>query len=381
MAYTLSTIRSGMSAAPEKFVDYTTVKTVATSGVLDAGSTDFKVTQKASPGMFVAISAGAAWIKKSDGSMVYPCDLDLTGGLLEPVITGNASGNPRIDAVVLYIDLGATSNTTATNVAKTLVVPGTAAASPVAPLDATIQAAVGASNPFIRLATVAVANGASSIVNANITDTRTTVAFHPSLAAAFDVGDVKASFRTSASGRFKMMNGDTIGNTGSTATHAGPEYEALFNYLVGTLGYTPTTTWALNGKVALPDARDRSLIGAGTTYTNGATGGSATHTHTTGSFTLTTAEMPSHTHTQNAHTHVQDAHTHTVPFQNGDQDGSSSNGTINGGATATSSVVATNQSTIATNQNTGGGGSHNHGNTGSTSNVGPWLAVYHYIKY
>ncbi len=49
--------------------------------------------------------------------------------------------------------------------------------------------------------------------------------------------------------------------------------------------------WALcNGANGTPDLRDRFVVGAGTTYAVGNTGGSASHT-------LTTAEMPSHKHT------------------------------------------------------------------------------------
>lgn len=38
------------------------------------------------------------------------------------------------------------------------------------------------------------------------------------------------------------------------------------------------------------------LIGASSTYTVNSTGGSATHNHTTGNFTLTTNEIPWHDH-------------------------------------------------------------------------------------
>jgi len=49
---------------------------------------------------------------------------------------------------------------------------GTPAASPVAPTDNEISSALGASNPFIRLANVTVASGAASITSGNIEDTR-----------------------------------------------------------------------------------------------------------------------------------------------------------------------------------------------------------------
>lgn len=116
-------------------------------------------------------------------------------------------------------------------------------------------------------------------------------------------------------------------------------------------------------------AEDKFLLSAGSTYSNGTTGGSAT-------VTLTKDEMPSHTHTQNAHTHngasgrafvtdvegkginesrftaVSSGSTYTVRFESGDNWW----GVNNVG------------NTTATNQNTGGGKAHN--------NMPPYLAVY-----
>jgi microcystin-dependent protein len=61
-------------------------------------------------------------------------------------------------------------------------------------------------------------------------------------------------------------------------------------------------------------------------------------------------------------------HAHTTPFSNGDQDGSGSNGTINGGATATSSA-----STGITFAPFGSGTAHN--------NVQPYTVMPYVIKY
>lgn len=68
----------------------------------------------------------------------------------------------------------------------------------------------------------------------------------------------------------------------------------------------PVTSWCLcdgvvtNG-INVPDLRDKFVVGAGSTYTEGDTGGASTHTHTVsgsvGATTLTTSQMPSHNHT------------------------------------------------------------------------------------
>ncbi len=134
-----------------------------------AGTNDYKVEAQATPDMTVKVNSGKAYVYKSDNSMAYVSYLDANQNV---TISSNSSGNPRIDAVVIKIDLGVTPNNYADNVASLVVVQGTPAASPVAPTDAEIQTAVGSGNPFYRLAEVYVANGATSITNANITDKR-----------------------------------------------------------------------------------------------------------------------------------------------------------------------------------------------------------------
>ena len=103
-----------------------------------------------------------------------------------------------------------------------------------------------------------------------------------------------------------------------TATQAAlnaPIPAGLIALWSGSIAAVPSG-WALcNGSNGTPDLRDRFIVGAGTTYAVGATGGSLTssaaggHTHTessagghnhtgvTGDTSLTTNQMPSHTHT------------------------------------------------------------------------------------
>ena len=101
----------------------------------------------------------------------------------------------------------------------------------------------------------------------------------------------------------------------------------------------PSTLFGFGTWAAFGTGRVTVAIDAGQTEfdTVEETGGAKTHT-------LITAEMP--------------AHTHTIPFQNGDQDGSGSDGALNGGSTTSGS--------------TGGGGAHN--------NLQPYIVVYRWVR-
>jgi hypothetical protein len=174
------TIKSGASAHPESSVLQFVTDLLKTTGIMDiVNGTQFKVNQKASPGMGVKVHLGRAYLLASGGNG-YPVHMD-TDDSSAVTVEANVSGNPRIDAVVLYVNTGGTPNSDGSGVALLKDVAGTPGASPSAPSDSTIQSSVGAGNPFIRLANLAVASGASSILDSNITDTRTQVAFRSDL--------------------------------------------------------------------------------------------------------------------------------------------------------------------------------------------------------
>lgn len=134
---------------------------IATSGIFTSGS--LAITQAASPAMSVLAASGwAAVVGDYTTNMgVYQIYNDASTTLA--VTTANPS-NPRIDRVVVTVNdafySGVSNNVTFQ------VIAGTPAGSPVAPATPVMS---------ISLATIAVAAGATSILNANITDTRTLI--------------------------------------------------------------------------------------------------------------------------------------------------------------------------------------------------------------
>lgn len=145
------------------------------SGVINIGNNDMKVVERgAGANASVDVTIGQivigrdAYTNTEQDSYFF----GFTDTTQNVVITANTSGNPRIDAIVVYVDETADGATDNDNSLFFIAVAGTPAGSPSAPTDATIQTAVGVNVRWYRLANVAVANGFVSIVNANITDTR-----------------------------------------------------------------------------------------------------------------------------------------------------------------------------------------------------------------
>ena len=103
--------------------------------------------------------------------------------------------------------------------------------------------------------------------------------------------------------------------------------------------------------------QDTFLLAAGTNYTAGSTGGAASHKHTTGNCTLTVNQIPSHTHL------VYGGNNTNPPDWFG-------------GSTAAYGIMQRVGTSYDYLQYVGGGQAHNHGDTGDTSNLPPYLAVY-----
>lgn len=136
------------------------------SGVIQSAA--FTVTAQGTPDMTVRVSGSAA----ADDAFFVTATGNAYHGWSTAnenvTIDANASGSAKTDAIVLYVNT-ALSSGTADNPGG-LVLDSVRGASG-APTDGEINTAIG-SKPFIRLATVAVANGASSINSGNITDAR-----------------------------------------------------------------------------------------------------------------------------------------------------------------------------------------------------------------
>ena len=145
------------------------------SGILDVVGGHYKVEENATPDMYVKINPGVAYIKNSTSTKAYRTYLDTA--VTNVAVNSNSTVSDRVDPVVLYIDTSASPDANASNVAKLDVLDGTGTS---AMSDSAVQSAldslVGESNvPWTRLADITVPDGATSITNSDISDTRSQI--------------------------------------------------------------------------------------------------------------------------------------------------------------------------------------------------------------
>lgn len=156
------------SEAFQKAVSQLLVEGVATI----ATPTALQVIQRgAGANMSVDISIGSALISNSSGTFGISAWIDATAN---QTIATASGANPRIDAVVAWIDTSVISTITNNNPGslKFADVQGTVGSSPVAPTDSAVQSSLGAGIAWVRLANVTVPQSATQIVTANIADQR-----------------------------------------------------------------------------------------------------------------------------------------------------------------------------------------------------------------
>jgi len=267
-------IRNGMGACDEKDFSNVAVAFVSAGGGVVA-TTDYLVQAQGSPNNTVLVNTGKAYVPTSDGTMVYATRMDATQNV---TIAANSSGNPRVDSVVLYCDLSASPDAAADNVAKFFDVQGTPGGSPTAPTNAQILSAIGAGNPYIVLATIAVANGFTSINSGNITDARAFAkisggdsVFQSDFANYVHSGltiPTSASLTTTAAAGVIYFNGNKV----AVATDSGHTYAASSDTYVdvsgtGTFTYSGVANGAGAPALTASSIRIAKVVTSGTAVT------------------------------------------------------------------------------------------------------------------
>lgn len=155
----------------------------------------FTVVANGTPNMTVKVNPGSGRIPTGTypASYGYLISHDTSGG--ESVTISAAAASARKDYIVAYVDKGVAGSTSpgdvnnTNNVLKFVAVAGTPGGSPNPPTTMQIQTAVGASNPYIVIAEIAVGALVSTITNGNITDKRTMATLAMSLDASTVIKD------------------------------------------------------------------------------------------------------------------------------------------------------------------------------------------------
>lgn len=224
-----------------------------------------------------------------------------------------------------------------------------------------------------------------------------TLAQYQSLTIKFTgtlTANVTYQFPAGVGGRWIVQNNATGAFTITMASlGGGATFRATAGYtnfisdgtsLYGSFGGTPTgiiaiwsgsvatipTGWRLcDGTLGTLDLRNKFIVGAGSTYNVGDTGGVDT-------VTLSVTQMPSHTHTVagttaaagvHSHTVSDPTHAHGINVMTLAAGGATSPGAPGAGATT---PIATNTSTNGTGISIVAGGAHQHSLSGTTSSIG-----------
>lgn len=136
--------------------------------------------------------------------------------------------------------------------------------------------------------------------------------------------------------------------------------------------------------------KDKFLLSAGDSYPAGGEGGAETHKHTTQGHALTMAEMPSHNHNSRALSGSFSSRGYTTGSSNATQIVFTGTGIVSDSSLSTDmSVIDASGHSISgvrgtkitidathTHDTQGSNSAHSHGDTGETSNMPPYLAVY-----
>lgn len=194
MSLLLSNYTSNGSTKTDEYGTLFAIADLIGTGVIKG----LAVVANSTPAMNIYVQTGSAAIGTGTAPANYSYFVkNDTSGQGQQVTIATAAASPRIDYIVLYVDKSVAGSTAVTNNTNSIVkladVQGTPAGSPSVPSVGQIQAAIGATNPYIILAQIAVGASVSQITNANITDLR---GFAKIVPANMSLGALSASTAT-----------------------------------------------------------------------------------------------------------------------------------------------------------------------------------------
>lgn len=226
--------------------------TILAEGIVgdDAGAIGLATIENAVPDMDVLVGVGKALVEVTISGRTFKVVVEVTAQE-QLTLAANSSGSNRLDAVIVRVDKDAVPNVLKTNIATIEVVQGSGVT---ALTDGAIDTAVG-NDGWYRLADVTVPDSATSIINANITDTRQTVATTPSIVISGGVptGMVSQYAGDVAPSGFELCRGQEISRT---------TFANLFAIIGEKFGVGDGST-----TFNVPDIRSRSIFGLDDTET------------------------------------------------------------------------------------------------------------------
>jgi hypothetical protein len=253
------------------------VQSVANGSYLTGGGA-------ASEGAALTLGVDAASINTASKVVARDISGNFAAGTITAALTGNASTATTLQTARtiggVSFNGSANINLPGVNTAGTQSTSGNAATA------TTAVTTSGNAGSATVLQTARTINGVSFNGSANITVVDSTKA---PLASPTFTGTVTAT----------AFSGDGSGLTGISGIPSG-----VIVLWSGSTASVPSGWFLCNGANGTPNLQDRFIVGAGSSYAVGASGGAS-------STTLSTAQLPSHTHSVPSHTHSVPSHTHS----------------------------------------------------------------------
>ena len=224
----------------------------------------------------------------------------------------------------------------------------------------------------VKISDLTAAAAATSTQQFEVNDSGASKSVTGAQLKSFILGDVTAS-----AAELNILDGATVTTAelnlldGKTADNFFPSGGIII--WSGAANAIPSGWLLCNGASGTPDLRDRFVVGAGSTYAVGATGGQNSITsvpaHTHGSGNLVTANAGDHAH--NGSTSNTGAHSHSIAKGAGATNNlgnfaTNNNGTIGG----TGNQATSTDGSHSHNFTTANAGTHAHNVSGNTSSAG-----------